>query len=222
MQGFGPAENTMGICRRRARRLGMVNRNFRFQSIFQYGATVALACMFAGCDPHANEMAALKVENEHLRTEIANLRRKASGAKDEEPVSGKPDLILGINELWTQRFEDNEFRAKQRLAGKTLRVTGVLDGISGDNLSLYGVGKARSARIGVNLEKSYAMKVQGGLAALEKGVTLTVQGKFAYDRMELNDSVVVDKASGAQLTSEQLQTVGLGGVPVLTPLPENK
>ena len=169
---------------------------------------VAFAAFFTGCDPHSAEMAALKAENDRLRAELANLRGKSNGTIA-ELTGGKPDLILEFNDLWNQRFEDNEFRARQRLSDKVLRVTGILDGISGENLLLYGLGKPKNVRISVNLEKGYASKIKDGLAALERGVTLTVQGIFAYDRMELNDSMIVDKVSGAPQGTEEIQSIGL-------------
>ena len=169
---------------------------------------VAFAAFFTGCDPHSAEMAALKAENDRLRAELANLRGKSNGTIA-ELTGGKLDLILEFNDLWNQRFEDNEFRARQRLSDKVLRVTGILDGISGENLLLYGLGKPKNVRISVNLEKGYASKIKDGLAALERGVTLTVQGRFAYDRMELNDSMIVDKVSGAPQGTEEIQSIGL-------------
>lgn len=186
---------------------------------------LSLASAVTGCDRNAAELVSLKADNERLRAEIANLRRKASGAKDPESAAGKPDQILSVSDLWTQRFEDHEFRARQRLSDKTLRITGILDGISGGNVLLYGVGKSRNVQVSVNLEKGYAARIEDGLDALEKGVTITVQGKLLYDRMELNDATIVDKATGAVLNTEQLQAygqVGPNGLPVPPPLPENQ
>lgn len=186
----------------------MVNWLKRNRFFARCGAVLAIAAAVAGCDRNAAEMAQLKADNEHLRTELANLRRKMAGGGDAEPATGKPDLTLPINDLWTQRFEDNEFRARQRLSDKALRVTGLLDGVSGETVSLYGVGKARNVRMNVNLERSYAANIQNGLAALEKGVTITVQGKFIYDRMELSDATIVNQTTGAPLTTDQLQAFG--------------
>lgn len=183
---------------------------------------LSLASAVTGCDRNAAEHASLKADNERLRAEIANLRRKASGVKDPESAAGKPDQTLGVGELWTQRFEDNEFRARQRLSDKMLRITGILDGISGGNVLLDGVGKTRAVQISVNLEKGYAARIQDGLEALEKGVTITVQGKLLYDRMELNDATFVDKETGAVLNTEQLQALGTNGLPAPPPLPENQ
>lgn len=188
------------------------------QNIVRSVIALALAVAMSGCDRNAAQLTTLKEENKRLRTEIANLRRKVSGEKESEPTTGKPDMILGMNELWSQRFEGNEIRAKQVLADKLLRVTGVLDAVSDRSISIYGLGKARNVRVIVNFEKGYASRIQEGLAVLEQGATITVQGRFAYNRMELNDATIVDKYTGALVTAEQLQTVGLGG----TPLPENQ
>ena len=185
----------------------------------------SMAFALPGCNRNAAELASLKADNERLRTEIANLRRKVGGGSEGETTPGKADQVLGINDLWAQRFEDNGFRARQRLTDKTLRVTGVLDAISGESLSIYGVGNSRNAQMNVNLGKNYAARIQRGLAALEKGITITVQGKFMYDRMELNEAVIVDKATGVPLSEEQLEAfgqVGTDGKPVPPPLPENR
>lgn len=169
---------------------------------------LALASMLGGCNRNAAEFASLKADNERLRTEIANLRRKSSGASDSTATPGKPDGIFEIEDLWSQRFEDNSFRTRQRLADKTLRVTGQLDGVTSESVSISGLGKSRNAEVRANLDKSYAAHIQSGLGALENGVTITVQGKFIYDRMELNEAKIVDKATGTPLMTEQLESFG--------------
>lgn len=181
---------------------------------------LGLTLVVGGCDQKAGEIAALKAENDRLRNEIATLRGEPGGVKKPETVPGKPDMTLAFNDLYMQRFDDNEFRARQRLAGKTLRVTGIMDGMSGESLTIYGLGKSRNVHMTVILEKSYAPKIQNGLAALEKGVTLTVQGKFGFDRMELLDATIMDNASGIPMTTEQLQALGQvapGDAPPSTP-----
>ena len=186
---------------------------------------LVLTFAVGGCDRNAAELAALKADNDRLRAEIANLRQQAGGVKKAETVPGKPDMILGFNDLYQQRFDDNEFRARQRLSGKTLRVTGLMDGMSGESLTIYGVGKSRNVRMTVNLERSHAARIQDGLAALEKGVTLTVQGKFGFDRMELLEATIVENTSGNPMTTEQLQSLGQvapGGPPPSEPPPAEK
>ena len=181
-------------------------------SIIGNVAVLAAAFALSGCDQGAAEIAALKEENEHLRSELAQLRNKANGVKEAETPTGKADLTLGINELWTQRFEGNEFRAKQRLSDKTIRVTGLVDSISGNTVLLYGTGSAaRSVRMSVNLSSAYAAKIQDGLAELEKGLTVTMQGKLAYERMGLDESVFVDKATGKTLFDAEVRALAPGG-----------
>ena len=92
-----------------------------------------------------------------------------------------------------------------------IRITGLVDSISGNTVLLYGAGNsARSVRIGVNLSSAYAAKIQEGLAELEKGLTVTMQGKFAYDRMSLDESVFVDKATGKTLFDPEIRLLGGG------------
>lgn len=202
-----------------------VNFSTVSQFVFRGLVILSIAATLPACDRNAAALASLKADNERLRAEIANLRRKGSGGADADSTSGKPDHILGINELWSQRFEDNEFRSRQRLTDKVVRVTGILDNLSAEGLSIYGVGKSRNAQLSVILEKNFAAKIPDGLAALEKGITITVQGKFKYDRMELHEAAIVDKATGMPMSSEQLQAfgqVGPNGGPVPPPLPENQ
>ena len=182
----------------------MVNVSVPFQIAFRVFVALSVGSIVTGCDRNAAELASLKADNERLRAELANLRRKGGGEKDSESAAGKPEQILDVNELWSQRFEEGGFRARQKLSDKALRVTGILDGVSQDSLSIYGVGVARNS-LTVSLDKNYAARIQTGLAALEKGVTITVQGKFLFDRYELKDAVVVDKVSGTPLTTKELQ-----------------
>lgn len=184
-------------------------------------SAVALLFILGGCDRNASEVSTLRAENDRLRAELAQLRRKPGGAKESESQPGKPDMILGINELWTQRFEDNEFRAKQRLTDKIIRVTGLVDGVSGGTISLFGAGKSgRSVRMGVRLDPAYADRIQGGLASLEKGSSVTVQGKFAFERMGLEESTFVDKATGKTLSPEEMLALAQAGA-VKSPSPSD-
>ena len=84
----------------------------------------------------------------------------------------------------------------------------MLDDISSENLGIYGVEKSRNVRVTAHLEKGYAAQIREGLGSLEEGMTITVQGKFLYDRMELEDATIVDKATGAVLTGDQLKAFG--------------
>ena len=195
------------------------------RSVIGCAAACAVAVSLCACDRNAAELAALKADNEHLRAELAQLRSKAHGAKEAETDPAKADLILTINELWSQRFEDSEFRSKQRLSGKIIRVTGFVDNVTSGSVALYGTGKAsRSVRMSVNLNSGYAAKIQEGLAELGKGITITVQGKFAYDRMGLDDSAFVDKATGKSLSDKEMRVLGQSGStsPLPLPAPEKK
>ena len=185
-------------------------------------AAAVLVFTLPGCDRSAAQIAVLKAENERLKAELAQLRPKPNGSKEGENQPGKADLILDISELWSQRFEDNEFRAKQRLSGKTIRVTGLVDGVNGQTISMFGVGKvSRSVRMSANLESTHAAKIQEGLASLEKGATVTVQGKFAFDRMGLDDSTFADKETGRTLTPAEILTLAQAGVSKTAP-PDKK
>ena len=190
--------------------------------VVRCSAAAVLVFTLPGCDRSAPQVAALKAENERLKAEIAQLKHKPNGTKEGESQPGNADLILEINELWSQRFEDNEFRAKQRLSGKTIRVTGLVDGVNGQTISMFGAGKvSRSVRMSANLESTQAAKIQEGLASLEKGATVTVQGKFAFDRMGLDDSLIVDKETGHKLSADEILLLAQAGVSK-TPPPDKK
>ncbi len=190
------------------------------RSVIGCAAVCVVAISLCGCDLHEAEIAALKADNEHLREELAQLRGKSGGTKEAGADSGKPDLILAIGELWSQRFEDSEFRSKQRLSGKTMRVTGLVENVTGGSVALYGTGKtSRSVRMSVNLSSAYAAKIQEGLAELQKGITVTVQGKFAYERMGLDESVFVNKDTGKTLSDAEIRVLGMSGPSTPLPVP---
>lgn len=195
------------------------------RSVIGCAAACVAAISLCACDRNAAELAALKADNEHLRAELAQLRSKANGGKEAGGDPSKADLILAINDLWSQRFEDSEFRSKQRLSGKIIRVTGFVDNVTSNSVALYGTAKAsRSVRMSVNLNSAYAAKIQEGMAELQKGITVTVQGKFAYERMGLDESVFVDKDSGKTLSDAEMRVIGVSGpnTPPPGPEPEKK
>ena len=191
-----------------------------FRSVTGCVAACIAAISLCACDPHEAEIAALKADNAHLREELAQLKGKSGGGKEPGTESGKPDLILAITELWSQRFEDSEFRSKQRLSGKMIRVTGLVDNVTGGSVALYGTGKtSRSVKMSVNLNSAYAAKIQVGLAELQKGITVTVQGKFTYERMGLDESVFVDKDTGKTLSDAEIRVLGTSGSNAPLPIP---
>jgi hypothetical protein len=120
------------------------------------------------------------------------------------------DLDLSIAELWTQRFEDNQFRAKQRLDRKQIRVTGMIESVFERSVTIFGTGtRFGSVSILVQLDENYAGQIAEGLAALQKGATITVQGRFVYDKMWLQDAAIVERQTGKRLSSKDL--VGMAG-----------
>ena len=118
------------------------------------------------------------------------------------------DLDLTIAELWAQRFEDNQFRAKQRLDQKQIRVTGTLDSVSDRTVTLFGTG-ARFGSISLlaQLDDAYIKQVMEGLAALQKGLEVTVQGRFLCDKMWLQDAAIIDRKTGKRLAAKELMAL---------------
>ena len=114
-------------------------------------------------------------------------------------------LELSLKELWSQRFdEENKFGAKRNLQQRILRITGNVDTVRDRSLALFGnTTRFGRMKMEVQLEESYASSVQDGLAALQRGMLVTVQGKFVYESMWLTEAVFVD-ASGKQLSSSDL------------------
>ncbi len=159
----------------------------------------------SGCRRSEAEYQKLLVENEHLKAQLASLSAAASGTGQGSSQPGEPDLKLEIDELWAQRFDDNDYRAKQRLLKKTLRVTGLVENVTDSSITIYGRNKQfGSVRMNVNLDAAHALRIRNGLATLEKGVTITAQGNFLYDRMWLDNAFLVDKDSGKPLTTDDL------------------
>ncbi len=181
---------------------------------------ILLITTLPACRRTEAEYQKLVDENAYLRAEIERLNRRGAEEKAEEKdgaAPGTPDLVATIVDLWSQRFDDNEFRSRQRLSGKLIRVTGAVDAVAADSIGVAGVSKRfGNVRITVHLADNYALRIRDGLAALERGSAVTVQGKFNYERMILTDSVFVDQVGGRTLYSDDLLSlsagVPLGGV----------
>jgi hypothetical protein len=182
-------------------------------------AILALAAL-SGCGRSEAEYQKLLVENQQLKAELEKSSRLGGGkgAGEAGARADAPDLDLAINELLAQRFDDTEFRARNRLADKIIRVTGSVESVLATSVILYGTSKRfGTARLTINLNGPYAGRVKAGLVSLEKGAAVTVQGRFVYDRMWLNDAVFVDKATGRTLFSDELSA--LVPPPDAAPLP---
>lgn len=189
-----------------------------FSAPLSLGVLVLLA---SGCNRNSAEVQKLFAENQQLRTELERVKHSmaepSATAADSSNIAA-PDLDLPINELWTQRFQDNEFRARQRLADKIVRLTGIVDNISADSISLFGTSKRfGNVRMTVNLNSGYAAKIRTGLASLERDIPVTVQGKFVYERMCLSDATFVDPNTGKSMTSEEIAELARKGRPSPTP-----
>lgn len=177
---------------------------------------VLLLGAFAGCRRTEAEYQKLVQENAYLRSEIERLNRRGVEEKTEEKgggAVGPPDLALTVLDLWSQRFEDvYEYRSRSRLSGKSLRVTGGAEVLSGgDSISMTGESKRFGpVQMGAHLSPGYAQRIQAGLAALERGTVVTVQGKFNYERMILVDAMFVDQTGGRILYSDDLLSLSAG------------
>lgn len=179
-------------------------------------AAIALAWLVVGsaCRRTEAEYQKLVSENAYLRAEVERLSRRGLEEKAEEKEGhtvGKPDLEATIVDLWGQRFDDNEFRARQRLSGKMIRLTGSVDGVSAESVTLAGESKRfGNVRITAYLSPGYAARIRDGLAALERGTVATVQGKLTYERMILIDAMFVEQVSGRTLYSDDLLALAAG------------
>jgi hypothetical protein len=181
-------------------------------------AILALAAL-SGCGRSEAEYQKVLVENQQLKAELEKSSRLGGGkgASEAGARPDAPDLDLAINELLAQRFDDTDFRARNRLADKIIRVTGSVESVLATSVILYGNSKRfGTARMTINLNGPYAVRVKAGLVSLEKGAAVTVQGKFVFDRLWLNDAVFVDKA-GRTLFSDELSA--LVPPPDAAPLP---
>jgi hypothetical protein len=160
---------------------------------------LAFASLFiSACERNAAELGQLRAENQALKIEIENLKREVDGGKSPEE-STTPVLDLTIDELWTQRFEDSRFRAKQRLDGKTIRLTATVERVDEQSISLTG----RTARVGsinvlAKLNPAYARRIHEQLANVERGQEVTMQGSFQFDKMWLEDATFVERSSGKE------------------------
>jgi hypothetical protein len=172
-------------------------------------AVVAWFTLLSGCGRKENEYQKLLHENEQLKAEVEKGKQASPDSKAGKGDTATPaDLDADINALWTQRFDDNEFRSRQRLADKTIRLTGTVDSVTESSISMIGDSKRfGSVRMTVNFNPSYASKSRAGLASLERGLEVTVQGKFVYERTSLIEATFVDRKSGKMLSSADIATL---------------
>jgi hypothetical protein len=172
-----------------------------------------VAIAFSGlisCERAPADYNALRAENHRLKAQLERLSHSSEqsskrGAEMEKAVE------LSIKDLWSQRFEDTRLRAKTNLDQKLLRVTGNIDSVHDRSVSLYG-NATRFGResLQVQLDDDYAANVQDGLAALTKGVPVTVQGRFVFESNWLTRAKFVDSKSGKQLSSSDLAELAVG------------
>lgn len=160
----------------------------------------------AGCNRESAQLSALREENERLKRALEQAR---SSAPPLQAVDGglapKADLDLSIAELWSQRFEDTPFRAKQRLDQKLIRVTALVESVSDRNVTLSGTGtRFGSVNLLIQLDDAYIKQILDGLASLQKGAQVTVQGRFLFEKMWLDSAVFVDRKTGKLLLSKDL------------------
>lgn len=164
---------------------------------------VLLAGGMTACDRSAARVRKLEHENERLRAELRELKEGSPARPDKlghsEPAPDRADLDVTIDELWAQRFEDNKFRAKQRLDGKRIRVTGAVSGVSAGSFSLLG----RNTRFGtvemkVQMADRQSPELHRRMAELETGTEVTVEGNFLFDRMWLVEAAFVNTGRAGQ------------------------
>ena len=170
-----------------------------------------VATLLSACGRSEKEYQKLVEENARLKAQLERLAVPSD--KDPATPSDAPDLNLAMAELWDKRFEDiNDFRARKLLSNKTMRISGKVESVTDESISIYGSSKRfGTLRMAVKLMPGYAGKVRNGLALLEKGATVFVQGKFVYERMGIDDAVFVNPETGKTLYSENLSAAGSGG-----------
>ena len=164
------------------------------------------ALFTTSCGRSETEYQALLAENARLQMELdkTKAREVESSGHRRSSAADAPDLNLAILELWNMRFNDSSYRAKRVLADKTIRVTGNVGDISEDSISL--LERDKGFQVTVYFNKTYATQIKEGLASLEPGVAVTVQGKFIFERTQLDEAVFVERKSGRTLSSEEIST----------------
>jgi hypothetical protein len=142
----------------------------------------------------------LEAENELLKVDIESLRKKLGEANN--PTAAKDaNLDLSLRELGTQRFDDNKFRAKQRLDRKEIRVTGKLDVIRDRSILLFdNTAGLNPLTVQVQLDDDFLKQSAETMGALQPGMELTAQGRFLFDKMWLENAALVDRKTGKPLT----------------------
>lgn len=169
-----------------------------------------VATLFSACGRSEKEYQKLVEENARLKAQLEKLA--GSGDKASATPSDAPELNLSMAELWNKRFEDIDFRARKLLSDKTIRMSGQVESVTDDSVSIYGSSKRfGTIRMTIQLMPGYAVRIRNGLALLEKGATVFVQGKFAFDRMGIDDAVFVNPETDKTLYSDNLAIAQSGG-----------
>jgi hypothetical protein len=181
----------------------------------------SLTLLVGGCDRQSLQLSELREENQRLKKALEQARSTVSAPQEvEASLLSNVDLDLTIVELWSQRFEDNQFRAKQRLEQKQIRVTGLVESVSERSVTIYGSGtRFGSVSLVAQLDEAYIKQIAEGLASLRKGVSVTVQGRFLFDKMWLDSATFVDRVTGKRLASKDLAGVSAPEEPVPRPNP---
>jgi hypothetical protein len=170
---------------------------------------LTISCLLmAGCD--REKIQTLEAENAELRAELAITQKKLTEGANTS-VAENVTLDLTLKDLWSQRFEDTtEFRARQRLSQKEIRVTGLVESVDERSVKLFDTGARYGAvSLVAQVDDNFLSQNAEGLAALKKGTLVTVQGRFAFDKMRLEGAVFVDRKTGKLLSSKDL--VSLSG-----------
>lgn len=168
-----------------------------------------LPLILISCDRESAELTALREENERLKKAIEETRgTSATPTGEGAETLPASDLDLSLAELWSQRFEDNQFRARQRLDQKQMRLTGLVESVSERSVTIFGSGtRFGSVSVLVQLDDAYIKQIVEGLGALQKGAPVTVQGRFLFDKMWLESAVFVDRGTGKRLVSKDLISI---------------
>ena len=84
-------------------------------------------------------------------------------------------------------------------------MTGEVGSVTARSVALSGgVTRFGVVNLLAQLDDVYARQVQQGLASLEKGRSLTVVGRFVFDKMWLVDAILVDSKTGKPLSPEEI------------------
>ena len=121
-------------------------------------------------------------------------------------------IELEMVELFRMALDSNSLKAKQQVDGKIFRVPGKISSVSAEgDIFIWGYKSDAGNDVTMHVELKKNHYDKSVLSTLEKGMPVTVQGRFRYSTIIvtgwLEDAVFVDSKSGRALSASDIRAL---------------